>query len=312
MPTLYDHDQQLFNADQDRERLSIDYYIANPIARPHLQQVLRLNGLGVWFATRLPTKLLVPNGTPITGLPGDVDLIGGLLHPDGDFEAAIAEARKKFPEDADPSWWYQSAAATTSPVWPPRVDFLVATEVKAAALKESGDMKVKERVIEHGRAQARGLVQLGFDLVALGWLASTEPVAVVGTNAAQFFMASERAFLAEQRVQRRAYPTSAEQFGEFVFPIGAVPGRSELMSGAVLRPTVMREAEPIPLGSGTSVAKMRAHVEAALKSMFARLPRPTSLGPVVMRVCRKGTCAEVFLRAPADTTGCPRCGEAAA
>jgi hypothetical protein len=72
----------------------------------------------------------------------------------------------------------------------------------------------------------------------------------------------------------------------------------------------MREAELIPRGSDTSVAKMRAHVETALKSMFATFPRPTSLAAVVMRVCRKGTCAEVFLRYPTDTTGCPRCGEA--
>ena len=204
------------------------------------------------------------------------------------------------------------AAWTTPPVWPPRVDFLVAAEVKAVFLKGSDDIKVKSKVIEHGRAQARGLVQLGFDRTALGWLASTEPVSVVGTNTAQFLMASERAALAMRLVRRRVSPTLAEQFGEFIFSIGAVPGRSELMSGSIPRPDVMRAAEPIPLDSGTSVAKMRTHVEAALKSMFVRLPRPTSLAPVVMRVCRKGACAEVFLRAPTDITGCPRCGEDAA
>lgn len=277
------------------------------IIRPRLQAALGWGGRWCWYAIRIPVRYLALDLADANGVPGDIDIMGGPLTAAQDdlFQARKNAARALHP-NSHSSWIdlcaSQSLLQAGKLDWPPNLGSIGASEVKTAYMDSGKRRHVRHDTAAKGLRQAEGLVELGFDRVALLWIATNEPGAASGFGA-WLDAGAEAASIAEL-VRRRSKIDEAQRFGQLVIRLGAVAHAPERHAGTISL-DVLREPPPLPVLPGSSRALRRARVELFLRDAFLQSDHAPS-APVVIRFC--GSCRRGYIALPPECRRCSRCG----
>ena len=107
----------IFDAGERREAKAVEFLLRLPVATDALCRSMGISGVP-WFALRVPTDLLVNDEELLKDLPGDVDLIAGVVQPGAAFEGHLAATSASM-ADAHPSWAARLSLMQSPPVWPP-------------------------------------------------------------------------------------------------------------------------------------------------------------------------------------------------
>ncbi|MCO5168157.1 MAG: hypothetical protein M9894_17585 [Planctomycetes bacterium] len=235
-------------------------------------------------------------------LQGDIDFLGGplevALSADQKLELLKAETAKwdaSTPQHAIQSFAAERAAANqTLYVWPPKLDSLVAGELKVSWFDPAGqDMKPRdvrrlrargEPVVPgkwHGVHRGKGvnarselqlLVDHGFERVAFFHLGAADPQS---SQANAWIQGMAHADDAEKKQDLLYDPGEMPACGYLSAVMGAVPHKHEGLAGAGGSVRVVVEPPPNPVK-----ASWKAHLLAELQ----KLPPPSVLSPFV-RAC---------------------------
>jgi hypothetical protein len=316
----------VFAKGQDRERTAVERLLLGPNA-DHFQSILgnTLGWLGrsTWYALRIPKSYLIPASTLPEQFKGDVDLMGGPLTLDPRWYAAtLAEVQERYP-GLGPNWWPVAAGwdtlAAGGLVWPPTLEQIAAVETKCVYLNAAGQLRgehlgshapnSKQNRLRHLRMQVTNLSQMGFDRVALLWLAVTEPVLTPTGDSTLWMEAAFRGIRAIEQLRGLTNAAgTAPAFGEIVVACSAVPGGTETQRGTA--GGVVRTMPPaLHHPPGSEAAEIRASIETVLHRAFSKSIVRRSM-PVVLRACASTSCRTVFV---AQSTGpsCPECASSA-
>jgi hypothetical protein len=210
-----------------------------------------------WCLVEIDQRQLVPERR------GDVDILAGNLtwrEPER-YRSLVREFANEYPH-WNPTLHYELAMwkliGEGGILWPPRLDHVVAIEVKCAYLADNvvHSTKSSPSKIRGIRNQLDGLIEMGFDNVALLDFIATQPS--VGMNGDAWLRANVVTAVALEQMheillQRLKDDSPASHFA---ICIGAVEGDSESMRGAGQLVAVRRNAERM---------KKSAPVPAALK-----------------------------------------------
>lgn len=278
------------------------------ILRPHFEHALGWPGRWAWYGVRIPTESFIPDPGERKGLPGDLDLIGGPLEADPhDLALAHANAHAKLPSDADPSW--HSFLASTELFhsrklrWPPSLQRITAAEVKSASLDHQGKSHAHRGAARKALRQAQGLVEVGFDSVALVWIAVAYPVPASDFHSwldASRAASTIRNFLVRRRIQVR----DDQDYGQLLVHAGALQHAPEFLAGSI-GAEVLRAPPALEVRPHSARSARRAALSELLLAAFREAPFAPSL-PVVLRYCR--ACRRPLLSpAPLDRA-CTKCG----
>ncbi len=283
-----------------RERKSVRILLdLTPIAEKILDP-LGLHAGFSWFILDVQKNRLRTSGQ------GDVDILAGRLEwaNPGEFKRLLAEEVKER-KDWHPTQVEFLIAVRVAQAggikWPPSTDWLVALEAKCAYLDPEADSispenlkstKASVKKVRRMRGQIKGLLESGFDRVALLDVIANPPV--FGPDGQAWLTVAavaddSRAAMAH--VLKKRLPVDSPA-GPYVWSIGAVVGGDEGRRGSS-SVTELRPAHDNPLLSEHSrVTERRRQVEESLGMLFASLPKPMNLR-VIFSDCQ--ACGQIHL-----------------
>jgi hypothetical protein len=243
----------------DRERVAIERWCVG-----HFPELLAAVGLrrGWWFGVGLDRRDIFETGD------GDVDIVAGsieLTWSPGDRKEIVREQASKYPRY--PMSWLRSLALLRAGelgfvLWPPKIGFVAAIEVKASYFDGTKWKRTHEGEREEICRQVGLLHDHGVNSVSFLHLASTTPAGMIGQS---WEPAAQRMDLAN----RIGFPSVFEpdgRTGVLRAFMAAIPEGTEDMDGiheglTILHPAVHRTVDRRPW-------------HAALHARLAELPKP--------------------------------------
>lgn len=265
--------QHLWHAGEHREALALRRWL-DPEHTGELLRALGLRGrpiAGWWCGLNLPRAELFAERAD-----GDADLVAGVLEFDlteDEWRDRLRASADRFALGAHPSnvenFAVLRAAADGRIVWPPRLDQMVACEVKASWYRTQRDPMWKATHVGERRrvmGQLRYLLDHGVDRVAFLHLGATEPRGDPQGN--PWIAAGRDALEAEAALEHVFDPAELPSCGYFATVMGAVHFAEEDFAGAggALIPIAPAQANPRATGSEAW--------RAALRERLGKLPRP--------------------------------------
>jgi hypothetical protein len=290
----------LYSVTARREAETVRRLVAPSGPKDLIAEVLGC-GQFAWIGLCLPTDRLL--GREYSSIPGDVDLLGGPLHPGS--QAAWDEAllrRKGHPYIA-----MLDLAVSGGIAWPPVLDDMGAAEVKVVRCEVGG--RTRRRGLgarEQGlaRRQALGLCELGFDRIALLRVVVSPPACPCAGS--PWLVAGSIASRAARRYARDVHTTASDPFCTAVLALGAVASATEDNAGS-LGCVAAENLRANPLRALPLAQVNRRAMEGRLREAFLARPRPLGAPLFVLACARAKRCGEFFVTNE-STTGCPRCG----
>lgn len=283
----------IFKLGIERERTAVRRWLQ--VGGAQLLRELGLPG-SWWCGLFLPRKDVFGEITD-----GDIDLLAGPLEfelNDEQWQACVAQESRRWPLGAARMNVINSALLRSAEEglirWPPRMDAVVACEVKASWFRPHPATWKATHKGEAARVkgQIRLLIDRGIDRVGFLHLGATEPREIGRMN--PWLQAAADAAEAEDRFELLFSPAEVPTCGYFTAVMGSVPFAPEDTSGAggVLR--VHQLCSP-------NHAKTQGW-RTQLQLRLAQLPRPTWPTAFVL-VCP--SCANWNLCATPRGTPCP-------
>jgi hypothetical protein len=284
-------------AGEDREDVATDRYLDSPNG-PNLLAQLGLPGAW-WCALRFSRERVLGERRD-----GDIDIVAGPLELEltaDERKQRIADEAKRNRLDTPPgliaSDAMERAALEGHVRWPPRMDYVVACEVKASWFDtESGVWKrTQTGQATKIRGQLELLVDHGFNRVGFFHVSATRPRELGSGN--PWLVASGDSAEAADTFTQVVSPDMLPTVGLFSTVMGAVAHKTEEFSGSG---GVLVAHQPAQLTTGSGQAW-----RAALQKQMALLKRPPLLR-VFVKECRE--CHEWEMIAHA-TAPCARCAK---
>jgi hypothetical protein len=278
----------------EREHQGVRTLVGLPFMIEKLLTPLGLNASFSWFILRVNKRRLRPSAN------GDVDLLAGPLEWNDPREyLARWEQEKRSKRDWHPTWPAFLAAlklANDGGIrWPPPMNHLVALEAKCAYLHPQAEeisrgglksTKTSRQNVRRTQRQIQGLVEMGFDRIALLDIIANPPVS--GLDGQAWIVALDVADLSMKAMLpdlRRRLPVDCPA-GHFVWSAGAIVGGDESRRGAG-SPIELRPAIQNPLLQGNEEVKAhRFETDANLRREFGKIPAPLNLR-VIFADCEK-------------------------
>ncbi|MGO9272419.1 MAG: hypothetical protein ACLQOO_19685 [Terriglobia bacterium] len=226
---------------------------------------------------------------------GEIDVLAGRLEWNdlSEFERTLAAVKEEVKGKGHPSnTWFLAALRLANAGglrWPPPTDWLVAIEAKCAYLSPQADSISREHVkstkasaqnVAHLRRQVYGLLEMGFNRVALLDVIASPPASGQSggawVTAAGIADETRRAMLHD--LDKRL--PAASPAGHCVYSIGAVAGGDEASRAAVSADWRRPALDNPLLVSDPVVRGHRKLVEENLVKIFDALPKPPNLRAV--------------------------------
>jgi hypothetical protein len=283
---------------EKREDTMIRRWLGGAIGADQLLGLLGVTGLR-WCALNLPRCDLLPDAPA-----GDIDVVAGPMEFDFDeteFTLRVNREKEGLPLAAQPSWAYdfavRRACAEGHLVWPPRVDEIVACEVKASWYHPT-EKKWKATHARKGtrvKGQLRLLLDNGFNRVAFLHIGVTKPRDEA--NPSPWFRAARDASVAEHQMKLVYDPADLPDCGYFRCVVGAVAAATEEKAAAEAPLTVIQPCRSRPQGSDV-------RLKGRLRDRLELLPRPR-VPQVFVQTCPK--CERWYLASAEARQDCEHC-----
>lgn len=271
--------------DPSRERQAIRI-VADCPGEDRVLDPLGLQRYARWVLLEVQKSRLLPSSI------GEIDIIGGRLEwsDSEEFKRTVAAVMEEVKGKGHPSMIAFLAAVRLANEgglrWPPPMDWLVAIEAKCAYLNPQANSISREHLkstkasvqkVTHLRQQVNGLLEMGFNRVALLDVIASPPAS--GPDGGAWVTA---AVVAEEARHAMSHDLNGRlplvsPAGHCVYSIGAVVGGYEAYRGAVSADW-RREAIDNPLLAKDPVVRgRREEVEENLLKIFEALPKPLNL-----------------------------------
>jgi hypothetical protein len=292
--------------DPERERESVRTLVALPFIGEKLFLPLGLNPYFSWFILFAKKDRLLPHAK------GDIDILAGPLEWNNPEEfASRLEEERKMKIGWHPSWpplfTAMHLARTGGIKWPPATSYMVAVEAKCSYLSPNAkrvslesikSTKASLQKLRRMRAQVAGLVQMGFDRVALLDVIANPPA--TGLDGQAWLVAADiagRSRRCMQPILNDRLPR-ASPAGHFVWSVGAVVAGDESSRGAGCPLELRRATENLFLHRTEQTKASRQEVENNLRREFERIRAPCEL-IILLRDCDR--CGQIH----PENSSCP-------